>query len=413
MAARSGRIFYGWYITAATWLSYMALACVAANCGAVINAHSIVDRGWNEGIVGILNSCLYASVAFFAIPAGKVAKQKGCRYAFTVGAVVQGLIFLTVFLMDAPVPLYIGAHLLLGLPIAFGGQVTAPILVDSWFDKRKSEAMAAVITAGGIAGFFLPALTEAIYGLSGLRGCWIAVSIIGFSALLPIRLVFRDRPEEIGEVKDGINWTRTHSSASAGGKKETGAVRKYASLKEAYLSKEFIMVSIINTVYRTAQTTFIGYALLHMMRSDLPTRTGVTIIVISNIFSLAGRVLVSFTGRSGIPYRLWTLAQFVIMAPALCLFAFSGNYLFFLLTGVMIGFTTGFMTAMVPLLLSDSCGNQYYNEQYGMLNTICFACMIAAPLLISFLTAVTGAYTVSFLILAALSVVCGVCAWML
>ena len=402
-----GRIYYGWMIVAATWFTYIALTAVTTYSGSVVTTHLVLDRSWNERIVGLVNSCMYAAIAIFAVPAGMIARKWGCRAAYLIAATMGGSVCMVLCLSDAPQSLYLTAFFLFGICTALGGQVTAPIIISCWFDRRKSLPMAIVMTAGGIGGFLLPPFTEYMYGVFGIKGCWIAMSIFEFAALIPIILVYRNYPEDIGEIKDGRKWVQSHPVQQ--NKNTVCADRdvlgKPSSLSEAYKSKEFILICIMNTVFKISQTAFIAYALLHMMKHGISASAAVMIISVSNIMSLIGRFFVSFMEKLHIHLKVWGVICFLLLMAGEILFAVSAAFSVLLSASILIGLSTGFLTTLIPLLLPEYCGETYFNEQYGMLNTVSFACLIVSPLLVSASAAIFGGYHIAYLSFAVIAAV--------
>ncbi|MDO4618986.1 MAG: MFS transporter [Lachnospiraceae bacterium] len=401
---KSKNIFYGWYIVAATWFIYLALTSVTTYGGSVVTTHLVLDRGWSESIVGYQNAFLYAAIAVVSIPTGVLARKKGVKFLYIISALLGGGTCILFYLTNVPYLLYIGAYFFFGSSIAMGGHVTAPVMMDSWFDRRKSLAMAIVMTGGGIGGFFIPQVVEKLYSAFDARTCWLFMGIVELAALVPIILVERNSPQEVGEVRDGIEWNKNHSRP-ADAKKP--AAKSHMTLSEACRTGTFVKIAVSNTAFRIAQNVFMAYAMLHMIHKGLPSAAAVTVISCSNILNMTGRLSVPFIEKLGIKKNAIAAGSFSLMLIGLLLFAFSEKIMILLPAGGMAGFATGIMMTLAPLLLSEYGEEAYFSEQYGMLNTISFACMIVTPLLVSGSASLFGDYKPTFLVLAA---ACGVSA---
>ena len=376
----------------------------------------MIDRNWSETIVGLINSAMYVSVAIFAIPTGVMARKQGCRKVYILAAILGSCIYLMLWLTNGPWYLYVLSFFLNGICTSMGGQVTAPIMIDNWFDKRKSFPLAITMTAGGIGGFILPSVAETLYKNNGVRGCWAFMGVFVALSLIPICVLMKDHPEDIGEVKDGKEWVRQHADPKSFHTtlEENGTVKsaesEEMSLREAYRSRPFILICLMNTIFRISLVTFIAYALLHMIRQDIPSASAVLVISASNLLSLIGRLSASITEKIKLPLKTWMAASFLMLAAGEVFFACFHSWGFFFLAGCLIGFATGFQTTLVPLLLSEYCGSAYFNEQFGMLNTVSFTCMIFSPMVVSASATAFGGYQVAYGVLAAVGILSAILA---
>lgn len=385
------RVFYGWIITAVTWISYFLLNAATTNGGGIVATHLIVDRGMGDTLIGFINSCTYAGLVIASVPVSIFVKKRGGRAAYLIASLIGGSVFLVLFLTNAPATLYIIGYFFLGISIAMGGQVTGPILIDNWFDRRKALPMSILMTAGGIGGFLFPPVMESLCSAFGARSGLLVLAILEYLPMIPALFFAKSHPEEIGEIRDGRAWTEAHPLADKE-RREASSAAASLTLHESYRSAPFLKIAFLSITFRLVQGVFLVYTMISLLKAAIPSEKAVLVLSILSIFSLFGRIIVFITDKCRLPLRLWSAICFVFLGAGAFAFGAGSRLPVFILGAVFAGLATGFLTTLMPLLLSDTCGETYFEEQYGLLNTLSYIFLIIAPIVISAAGSKLGTY---------------------
>ena len=124
--------------------------------------------------------------------------------ALMMGAGLVGLSFATAFWQ---------VGLLFASLVAVGSHCFGPLatstLVAKWFSARRGRALGIAAVGASLGGFVFPPLVAALLAGFGWRGALLEMGVFVALCAIPIALFVRSRPEEVGEVPDGI-----HAAAS-------------------------------------------------------------------------------------------------------------------------------------------------------------------------------------------------------
>jgi OFA family oxalate/formate antiporter-like MFS transporter len=104
--------------------------------------------------------------------------------------------------------------------IAWVGQtnIIAAALVPKWFVKKRPIAMAIGTTGGGFAALVLPLIAAATISALGWRDAWVVYGVFTILIGVPLALLIRRQPEDIGLLPDGeINDSSLQGSSSPSG----------------------------------------------------------------------------------------------------------------------------------------------------------------------------------------------------
>ncbi len=198
--------FYGWYIVV-----YSTIALAATGPGQTVGVSLFVDPLIDE--LGLTRSSV--STAYLigtlggavALPwIGRALDRFGVRRTMVVvgtgfGAVLLGLSFAT----SLP-GLTIG---FVGLRMAGQGALglTASTAVALWFQRRRGTAAGIVSALGAVGISSTPIILEPLIADLGWRNVWRIEAVAVWLIVIPLGLVMRDHPADLGQHPDGPSRT--------------------------------------------------------------------------------------------------------------------------------------------------------------------------------------------------------------
>jgi len=103
-------------------------------------------------------------------------------------------------------------YIAIGLFIAVGtsamGMQSSVKLVANWFIVRRGFALGVATMGTSLAGILMPPITTALLDSLGWRSTFVVFAAFTFFVILPlVRLIVVDRPEDVGQLPDGANYS--------------------------------------------------------------------------------------------------------------------------------------------------------------------------------------------------------------
>ncbi len=391
----------------AAWLVYFMSTTPASYGISVISTKLVLEEQWNEGIIGLVSSGNSLVIMLSCMPGSMMIRKKNVRHTIIVGTFIGSVAYGVLVLFPITQMSYILMVSLSGVAVSFGGLLVGPSLINAWFDRNKALPMAFVMSAGGVGGFLMPVIARYLASIN-IKLCWLLYFTMMVSALLLGTFVVRDTPDMVSEVKDGVQWVKSHPRAV---QKNGAGNRKYVlTLKECYASHRFWMMSVQTFCIRVMWSTFMSYAMYYAIQKGGSTVFAAGLLSVANIGGFTFRCLSGLSGH--LPFSKNTVVAmcFTIIATGSGLLVISSSMTAFLIGTLLIGSAYGFMIVYFPLLVSDSFGSHNFVMLNGVFNTINCAGLAVGPVLAFTFAKIFGGYDSSFMLTTLLMILSAVLA---
>src|SRR5437660_8067387 len=164
----------------------------------------ILDEfGWERGVTAGAFSFGFLISAALSPALGRLMDRHGPRVQMELGVVLVATgLFLAPF-VSRPWHLYATLGVLVGggsVCLAYTGQ---SFYLPNWFVRRRGLAMSIAFSGVGIGSIVLLPWLQALIARAGWRAaCW-ALRLLVLGVLVPLNLVLRRRPEDVGLLPDG------------------------------------------------------------------------------------------------------------------------------------------------------------------------------------------------------------------
>ncbi len=200
---QSRRIFYGWYIVAAGFVSLFMHAGVGFYAFPVFLVELSEYFGWGRGITNVGMSLTFIMGGLASPVVGRAVPIFGVRKVVFVGALIMGAAFLLFSQMKTLWQFYV-VCLMFAVGVSCTGPMSTSYAVSDWFRKKRGAAMGVMMVGVGVGGLIIVPLTRLLIDAFRWQTTFVIYGIFTVSALGPIALaVFRRRPAELGVVPDG------------------------------------------------------------------------------------------------------------------------------------------------------------------------------------------------------------------
>jgi sugar phosphate permease len=392
--------YYGWNIVAVS-----ILAALAAN-GVPLNCVSLYLEPWAKETGAPISQLLLALSAMMlvmgvaAAALGGVADRKPARLLVSLGLLGLALISFGVSFATKAWQIELAYALLIPVPLVAATSVVTNPLVSRWFVRRLGLALGLTSFGIGLAGIFLPPLIAALLPEVGWRMIFRASAAAVGLIVAPLAFfVIRQSPTE----KEGLHYVEPDAGSPAGGHGGEGHLtiidvlrrKNFWFVLAAFVPMGFIYIGGVNNLAPLVAS------------HGFDQKAGGFAISAFNIASVAATLLVGLlTDRFG--NRL-PLAGLAFVAALSSLVLGLGHSLAALYAGAALAGLVGGIWVVLASAAAGEFGAGNVGRVFGLFSLV-LPLQALGGVVIARVKEVTGDYTLSLLVIAALCVLGGVVA---
>jgi MFS family permease len=401
---RTPRVFYGWYVLAASFLILFLSSGGRYIIGVMVKPIA-ADFNWSRGAVSavlFLNIVVYAASVIIT---GRLYDRYGPKWVIAGSTVLFSAGYALMATMDSLWEFLLYFGLLNGA--GFGG-VTIPLfsaIVGNWFEKHRGLAISLAIAGNCLGQFFLIPLFSDMIVVSGWRSTclWIALA----SLVLNLALVFgviRGDPEKFGLQPYGQRERQQRLSeieATPGLPRAASGVRDL-TLGEAMRTRSLWLFTIAMFICGSADAFITTHLVPLVTDYGLSDATAANMLAWLGLLSLAG-LLLAGPAADIIGSKLPIAIAFILRVGLLIMLLRVKGVMPFWIFSLGFGFTLLVTAPLATMLAGTMYGMTHIGFISGFINT---AHMLGGGLwtyLGGLIFDVTGDYDLGFLLSAALA----------
>ena len=203
-ALRRPRVFYGWYVVGALFMTNFAVHATGMFSFGVFLRPISEDLEVSRGALSWALTVRLLASGVTSLLIGRLLDRHGARLLIPVAAAVAGTAMLTLGLVE-----HFWQFFLLFTVVGLSG-VTAPgnllttVPVAKWFVHKRGRATSFASAGLGIGGTVFAPVHTLLIDSFGWRTAWVASGVILMVIVIPITLTFvRRTPEDMGLRPDG------------------------------------------------------------------------------------------------------------------------------------------------------------------------------------------------------------------
>jgi MFS family permease len=278
------RIFYGWYIVAASLVNLLYTGGVA-HFGFTAVFEPIADEfKWSYAQISLASSLRGLEMGLLAPLVGFLADRWGPKKMVFAGSIFICLGFLALSKVNSIGVFYL-AFVLIAFGMSFSGGTVIMTSVANWFQKRAGIAMGIVVSGFGLGGLLIPVVTLLVDNFEWRT----AMQIIGFGTLviiLPLSFVMRHRPEDYGYSPDGeAGVIETPGEDSVELVPNTGM-----TVRQALKSRAFWQLSVASCCHSFVLGAVVTHMMPYLDSLGVERGTASFIAMILPVTSIVGRL---------------------------------------------------------------------------------------------------------------------------
>jgi MFS family permease len=222
------RVFYGWLIVAIAFVT-MGVGVNARTAFSLLFGPILDEFGWERGVTAGAFSFGFLVSAAFSPLLGRLVDRRGPRLMLEAGVVLIGGGLLLATLVREPWHLYLTLGVLVGGGSVCLGYSGHALFLPNWFVRRRGLAISLAFSGVGVGSIVLLPWVQSLIVREGWRQACVAFGILALVLLVPLNLLVKRRPEDVGLVPDGD--TAAAEAARASGRPANVVDAAWASVE--------------------------------------------------------------------------------------------------------------------------------------------------------------------------------------
>jgi len=311
-------VFYGWWIVLASFLiSVLVGACGFFGFTAMLDP-IVKEFHWSYMQVSFASSLRGLEMGLLAPFVGVFVDRFGPRKILLVGLSTIGMGFILLSLMQN-LWMFYAAFILLAFGAGGCATVVTLAVVARWFQRNLGKAMGISLTGYGASGLLVPAIVWLIDSY-GWRSAMVIQGIGIWILGIPLALLIRNRPEDVGQLPDGLSPTSDPSVTTASIQPKSTAA--YLSFRDAVRSRPFIYLNIVEALRFMVLTAVVIHVMPHLGVAGISRETAGFVAASIPLFSIPGRF--GFGWMGDVADKRYVMAiSFFCMSSGLLAFCFA------------------------------------------------------------------------------------------
>jgi MFS family permease len=357
------------------------------------------QRGWSKTALAGAFSFTQVIGGLLGPVQGVVMDRVGPRALMRFGFVMFGLGFIALSQVQT-LWQYYAAFVLLAVGFSFSAFFPLSVALVNWFERKRARVLSTMSLGFAVGGLLVPLVALSLDHL-GWRETAFASGIIVVVVGIPLAQVMRRRPEDYGQVPDGIREPLTW--APSGAPVWVNRPVRDFTLREALHTPAFWLIS-----FGHGSALFVvGAVSVHVishLKEDLGYSVGSAALVVTlmTLFQVAGMLVGGAVGDR-VDKRAICAACMLMHMVGMLLVAFAVNTGMVIAFAVLHGLAWGARGPLMQAIRADYFGRTSFGAIMGVSTTIILFGQVGGPLVAGIMADRTGDYVAGFTVLAILS----------
>ena len=397
----TSRVFYGyWMVAAAFGVQLITAGLLMQSYGAYV-AVLQEQKGWSKTALSGAFSLTQLVSGMVGPVQGVVMDRIGPRAVMRVGFVVFGIGFMLLSQVNSLAAFY-AAFVVLAFGFALSAFFPLTVALVNWFERQRSRVLSMMSLGFAVGGLIVPLVALSLEEF-GWRNTSFASGVIMIVVGVPLASVMRRRPEDYGEVIDGVRSVPVERPEAVEKVKAVQRLQRDFTVREAIRTPAFWLISFGHS----SALLVVGAVSVHVishLNEDLGYSVGTASLVVTlmTMMQVIGMLVGGAIGDRYDKRMICAVCMLMHMAGMLLLtyatgFGMIGAF------AVLHGLAWGVRGPLMQAIRADYFGRSNFGTIMGISTTIIMVGQIAGPLVAGIMADTTGDYVAGFTILAVLS----------
>lgn len=380
------RLFYGWVVVAAlAVIGGTSMALAGFNFGLFIRPMGD-DLGINRATFGWALSARQLAAAATSPLLGRIVDRRGARLPLLVSTSVTVTAMCALPFIDEGWQL-IALFTVVGFfGFAGPGALVIVVPVAKWFVRRRPLAMS-IMSMGSPLGavLFIP-LSQAFIDGWGWRASWVILAVMGAAIVLPLALLVRRQPEDMGLYPDG-DTAAAHSAIV----QRAGTQEVSYTVRQATRTLTFWQLVVVFALMNLAMSSVGLHRIPHFTDQGISARlvsfaTSGDAIAATAATIVAGRLMQRYAAR------FVGAAGLALIAVSVFLTILADSVPMMFVSMATFGLAAGSMIVLQNFLWADYFGRMHAGGVRGASMPVTLAFSAAGPPIAGYVYDFTGSY---------------------
>ncbi len=354
------RIFYGWVMVATFCIAGSAIWGIRFSFGVFFKSLES-EFALSRAATSAIFSAFMVLGSIFTVLGGWALDRFGPRVVFLVMGICTGLSLLLTGQVSDLWQIFFTYSLLLAIGTS-AIYVVIMSTVSRWFEKKRGLALGIASIGAGMGPLVVAPFATYLISAFDWRGSFTVLGIIALVMVIPLSLLLRRNPQEVGLLPDGADF-----SASETVPQKLMVSADYLSPRQAVRTRSFWLMLGTFLIYSAYLLTILTHLVPHVTDLGFSAAEAAAVLSVAGGATVVGRVLLGMTSdRLGKKKAVMLGAALHIIA-LLCLLWARELWTFYIFA-FLFGFGWGGMGPATAALIGNTFGLGRLGAILGLLD---------------------------------------------
>ena len=385
------QFFYGWYLVA-VGVFLLSISSLGVFRG-MSPLMPVLQKnfGWTRTQISLSSLLTRVEGAALGPIEGFLIDRIGARKMVLIGFSIMAVGFVLFSFIQNLWQFY-AVFILINLGNGIGGWLAVVTILNSWFRRKRTIAMAGAMSGILIAGIFVPPYTIALN--HGFRVTGFVFGLIILAVALPCVKIIKNNPEELGLLPDGAE-TESDLDKSTPSKISQDQEVEF-TVGQALKTRVFWILTVAHVSSTISLATLSIHLMARLQDIGLSSTTASYIELVSSVVALPSLFVAGWLGDKVSKKYLVALFLFLQGISTIVLTVANGLPLA-LLFAVFYGIAFGGRIPLMTAIRGDYFGRKAFASIMGWSMLPNGILMAIAPVWAAWMFDTYGSYTVPFL----------------
>ena len=390
--------FYGWKLV---WLSVFMLSLMALTVFQGLGTFLVAFErrfGWTRTQMSGAFALARAEGAVLGPIEGWLIDRLGNRRMILIGYITMSVGFLLFSQVNSLWQFY-GVFMLITLGSGLGGWLAMISMVNNWFIRKRSLAIAAAMSGVNIGALMVWPLAFGIENY-GFRWTTFAIGVFMLVIIGPVAKAVRNRPEDMGLEPDGGPESRTDRSERT--RREAADDEPEFTARQALRTRAFWALTIVHLSSSISIVTLALHLAPKLVDMGFSLTGAAFIPIFYTLIALPSQFLAGYVADR-FPKPIVTFIFLMFQATSILVIAFAETPAMAFLFAALYGVGFGGRIPLLTAIRGEYFGRKAFATIMGLSQVPNNILMIFAPLFAGFMYDLQESYFVPFFTFAVLA----------
>ena len=345
------------------------------------------DTGWTRaGIMGALTVRWIVAGVGGLLLGFVLDKRHGPVLLLLFGTLLDGGSMAALYWVDSQFEFLLLFGLVGGVGSIGTGRLIVAVLIPKWFVMRRGIAMGIAATGSGLSALVVSPLAHILVESVGWRVGWVWLGVLTLVLLLPLALLVRRSPEDIGLRPDGALSPDSVSPQAGAANQE-----RSATVSEALRSPALWLLTLATSAGLFSMSTNASSMVPYFESIGFTPAVAASGLAVYGAFSTLSRFIWGYVADR-ISVRRAIVLQAVLTAGGIALYLSAGNQVTLYLIVAYHGLMLGGFVVLQPLVWPEYFGRRSLGAITGVTQFFTTFVLAAGPVFAGAVFDATDAY---------------------